>query len=379
VAAFGNWTQQADTLEPLQQIFDVSGATGIPGALTSLFTSFSQWSNDPNSGTARAGVLDSAHDVAGAFQSASRFLAGATDSADRQLETVVGRVNELTTRLAEANAARAKSATPDAGLDARVYGAIEELSELVPVTTLPQANGGFTILLNGQTPLVNADHSFALDARIDSTGARIVDAAQNDVTGLMSGGRTAGLLAARNDAIPSITADVDRLARMFADRVNSLLTAGATADGPGAPLFAYDASNPAGVARSLTVDPGITADKLAAIDPGPPQVANGVAIRLADLASPGDPADKIDGMSYTEFFGKTAGDLGSAVSRAQTNTANERDLTTQARDLRRQVSGVSLDEEAVKVLEFQRSYQAASKMITILDGLLQTVIEMAPR
>jgi flagellar hook-associated protein 1 FlgK len=379
VTAFGNWTQQAETLAPLQQLFDVSGATGIPGALTSLYSSFSDWAGDPNSGTARAAVLDSAHDVAGAFQTASQSLADATASAGQQLGTVVGRINDLTAQLASANAARAKSAVPDAGLDAQVYGALEELSELVPVTALPQPAGGVTVLLNGQTPLVAADRSFPLDLRIDASGARILDATQNDVSGAISGGRAAGLLAARNTVIPSLSAGVDRLAQTFADRVNSLLTAGSTGTAPGAPLFAYDATNPGGVARSLTVDPGITAGQLAAIDPGPPQVANGVALHLADLATSSDSNDRIDGMTYTEFFGKTAGALGSAISRAQTNTSNERDLATQARDLRSQTSGVSLDEEAVKVLEFQRSYQAASKMITILDGLLQTVIEMGPR
>jgi flagellar hook-associated protein 1 FlgK len=102
-------------------------------------------------------------------------------------------------------------------------------------------------------------------------------------------------------------------------------------------------------------------------------------MRLAGLANSSDPAAQLDGLNYPSFFGKIAGALGSAISSAQTNVTVERDLGIQARDLRQQSSGVSLDEQAVKVMEFQRAYQAASKMVTVLDGLLETLMQMAPR
>ena len=49
---------------------------------------------------------------------------------------------------------------------------------------------------------------------------------------------------------------------------------------------------------------------------------------------------------------------------------------TQAQALRTQVSGVSLNEEAINVMELQRGYQAISKMITVIDGLTDTLINM---
>ena len=71
-----------------------------------------------------------------------------------------------------------------------------------------------------------------------------------------------------------------------------------------------------------------------------------------------------------------AASLGAAISDAQANQTVQQGLVTQARDLRQQTSGVSLDVEAIKCLEFQRSYQAVSKMVTILDQLTQTVVNM---
>jgi flagellar hook-associated protein 1 FlgK len=130
------------------------------------------------------------------------------------------------------------------------------------------------------------------------------------------------------------------------------------------------------VAQTLSVSTTVTADQLAAIDPGPPQVSNGIPLELANLAAPLNAADEIDGLNYTQFFGKIAASLGAAIADAQSNQSVQQGLVTQARDLRLQTSGVSLDAEAIKVLEFQRSYQAVSKMVTILDQLTQTVVNM---
>ncbi|PJB96553.1 MAG: hypothetical protein CO080_02675, partial [Nitrospirae bacterium CG_4_9_14_0_8_um_filter_70_14] len=40
------------------------------------------------------------------------------------------------------------------------------------------------------------------------------------------------------------------------------------------------------------------------------------------------------------------------------------------------VSGVSIDEEAANLVEFQRSYQAAAKVIATADQMLETLLNM---
>jgi flagellar hook-associated protein 1 FlgK len=44
--------------------------------------------------------------------------------------------------------------------------------------------------------------------------------------------------------------------------------------------------------------------------------------------------------------------------------------------LRQQYQGVSLDEEATTLMQFQRAYQATSKFLTVLDQLTQLAIDM---
>jgi flagellar hook-associated protein 1 FlgK len=124
------------------------------------------------------------------------------------------------------------------------------------------------------------------------------------------------------------------------------------------------------------VDPTVTPDQLAAISPGPPEVSNGVPLALSALASPLQDADKINGVSYSEFYGQLAGRVGSALSDATNSQEVQQSLLSQAKDLRQQYQGVSLDEEATTLMQFQRAYQAASKFITVVDELTSEAINM---
>ena len=162
--------------------------------------------------------------------------------------------------------------------------------------------------------------------------------------------------------------------------MNEILTNGQISAGPpavpGVPIFTYDATNDAGVAASLAVDPSVTADQLASIDPGPPTVSNGVPLALSQLASPLAAADKIDGVSYSQYFGQLAARVGDDLNQAQNGQEVQQSLLAQAKDLRQQYSGVSLDEEAAILIQFQRAYQANSRFISILDQLTQDAIDI---
>src|SRR5215475_2833393 len=73
--ALGAATQNVNSLTSLQNLFDISGTSGIPSALNGLFQSFSNWSESPNDSNARQNVLNNAASVASAFQETAQGLA----------------------------------------------------------------------------------------------------------------------------------------------------------------------------------------------------------------------------------------------------------------------------------------------------------------
>jgi len=170
------------------------------------------------------------------------------------------------------------------------------------------------------------------------------------------------------------------LAQQFAARVNQLLSSGNVSDGPpaqpGVPLFTYDTTNPTNVAQTLAVDPSVTAGQLAAIDPGPPEVANGIPLALSQLATPQSSQDEINGQSYTEFYGNMAASVGSQLQTATNEQQVAQASVAQAQNLRQQESGVNLDQEAMTLLQYQRAYDANSRLISVLNQISQDAINI---
>lgn len=107
--------------------------------------------------------------------------------------------------------------------------------------------------------------------------------------------------------------------------------------------------------------------------------ANDIALTLAGLANPSSSANEIAGQSFTAFFGTIAANVGASLSAAKTNQSSQQDLLTQAQQMRQQASGVDLNKEATRVLELQTAYQAASKMINVIDTLTQSVLSIIPQ
>ncbi len=378
VQDLGYFDQKASIVQPLENAFDISGEDGIAGHLDRLFASFSAWSADPASGASRQAVLDQAQALSASFQQTAQRLSEASISARQQTGSTMQSINTLAAKIQGYNAERLRTGRADAGLDAQLQSSLEQLADLVNFSAHQEADGTVTVLVGGQSPLVISDRAYLIsppDATAD--GVRVETADGRDITAQVTGGRLGALLDFQNRLLPSTQSQLDRLAKGLADAMNEVLTSGRISDGPppeeGKPLFTYDGTDGASAAATLNLDSDITADQLPAIDPGPPYVSNGVALRLADL---GTANGQVDDLSFSGYFGQIAGQIGKEAAGATEDKSTHQQLLAQARSLRDQISGVSLDQEAVHLIEFQRAYQATAQMVSVLNELTQTTIDL---
>jgi flagellar hook-associated protein 1 len=395
----GQAQQDVNGLTSIQSLFDISGTAGISQGLNALFQSFSAWAQSPNDTIARQTVIERAADVAGEFRQTAAGLANAAQDAERQVGQTVKTINGLVSTLQGLNTQILRGARNDSGVDAALHSTLEDLSQYAEISTTNQADGTVTVLINGQTPLLIGDRQYPVSSALASPdtpppvypnarpSVRITASDGKDITAATTGGQLGSLLDFRNRMLASYLGDttqpgdLNRMAKQFADRVNSLLIAGNVADGsppqPGTALFSYDATNDTNTAATLTVDQSaITPDLLGAIDPGPPYVSNGVPLSLSRMADPQQAADQIDGASYTQFYGDLASRTGSALQQANTNLQVAQPALAQAKNLQQQMSGVSLDEEASILIQFQRAYEANSRLITVMYQLTEDTINM---
>ena len=73
-------------------------------------------------------------------------------------------------------------------------------------------------------------------------------------------------------------------------------------------------------------------------------------------------------------YGQQIAALGVDSKAAQNQAQNQQVLVSQLQKQREQTSGVSLDEESTHLIEYQRAYQAAARVITTADEMLNTLI-----
>ena len=67
---------------------------------------------------------------------------------------------------------------------------------------------------------------------------------------------------------------------------------------------------------------------------------------------------------------------GSAAATASDGLTFENNLSSTLNSRRDAVSGVNLDEEAINLVKFQRSYEAGARLIRVADELMQTILQL---
>ncbi len=364
----------SSVLSNVQPLFDLQNTTGIAGSLNTLFSAFSALSTTPNDSTARETVLTDASSVASAFSTVATGLATAASTVNTDTQNTVTDINNTLADIANLNTqiSTGSQSTPDPSVDARMYSDLETLSQYVGITTQTGQDGSINVYLAGQRPLVVGSNAFSLSANETSSGTVIQDSNGNDITSFVQGGTLGALVQVQNTTLPGYESQLNQLAQGVADTINTQLAAGVDQNGnAGAPLFSYTAGNPSQI---LTVT-NITGSEIAAASSANPG-GNDNALALAALQN--NSVSTLGNTTITNYFGNLSAQVGRDVSNAQNTNTTDQSLLAQAQSLRSQASGVSLDEEAAKLEQYQQSYDATSKLISAIDDMTTTLMDLMP-
>lgn len=366
----GRTAQTVRDLSRMEPLLDATGRTGVPAALDRFFQSAQQLSVNPNDTATRRVVLERADQLAASVRQTANGLNASVAATDRQLTSTVADINRVGARIRDLNEQRRQSFrnTSDPSLEAGLYNALEELAGLVSFSAVMQPDGSATVLLAGQSPLVFGDQQYEVQLDLTQTDARLLNAQGEDLTDRLPAGRISSLLDQRNNLLPELTAGLDQIAQTVADEVNAVLQSGLDANGepPAMPLFSYDATQ--GVALTLAVNPLAPSQVAAALGTAPG--GNGNALELAAFSQ----RRTIGGATFAEAYGNLAARVGRELRTAKDDHVTHQQLLIQARSLRQDASGVSLDEQAARLLEYQKAYQATAKLFTVLNELTDTVL-----
>ena len=80
--------------------------------------------------------------------------------------------------------------------------------------------------------------------------------------------------------------------------------------------------------------------------------------------------------TYDDYYSGLVGQIGIETQRANTALESQKDIVAQLKNIRESISGVSLDEETTKMIEFQKSFDASARLIRTADEMMDTVLNL---
>jgi flagellar hook-associated protein 1 len=366
-----------DSLSLVEAGLGTSGAS-IDARLSQFFSAWGELSEAPTSSTARSAVVAQGQALASQFNDTAQRLTEATQQTDARVRTTIDDVNSLARQIASLNERISSSgASGTLTLQDEQKLALKQLSELVDIDTIENADGTVQVSYGLGRPLVISNVTYEMRVVNEPvSGLAQIYHDTSNATGEIRGGKLAGLLQTRDTLIPAYRNKLDTLAYEVVQQVNTLHDAGFTQSGVDAPVFFQPLASATNAAASLAVNAAVVSDPslLAAASVTGTPGDNTQARALANLRD----ARPMNGGTTTfgDFWTELVYQAGQDRSIAETEQKTRGEVVRQIENLRDSVSGVSLDEEAASMMKFQRAYEANARFFSIVNQTLDVLLGM---
>lgn len=347
-----------------------ASTNGLAGALDDFFNAFQSVAASPTDIGERQTLLQKAAILTDRFNQTDARLAQVQSDVDTAVTADVADVNRLLSTIADLNAqiGRIEVGAPNTAIDLRDQrqAKLEELAAIIPIEARNTDNGQIQVVMKdaANADVVLVDKA-AVTGPVAFTGTGLTGGASATAL-VFSSGKIYGQLSARDGAVQDLRNALDGMARQLVTSVNAAYNPSAT---PGADFFAAGTT-----AGTISVQAGVTAATLRAGNGSAGD--NSIALAVAAIASQSFSTaggDAVDG-TLSQYFSQSVSNLGQALASANSRVDDQTNISNLVKSQRDAVSGVSLDEEMADLVRFQRAFQASSRVFSVVDDLLDTVV-----
>jgi flagellar hook-associated protein 1 len=371
----GKSTQQQNSLGQVEAALNEPTDAGLGSMINNFFNSFQNLSLHPEDSSYRNAVVQNVTAMSDGFHRITASLDQLKSDLALDAQSKVDQINSLVKEIyddgKQITSLEAGGLSANDMRDAR-DSKIEELSKLANIKVTDDGQGGTMISIGSYS----IESRFGCGAlQVGFAGSQLQITAQGTAEAVdISGGELGGILDTRNVQIPGTQAKLDSLASTMMTAINTAHAAGfglGTPPPTGNNLFV-------GVdARSMNINPAVSADLnlIAASGDGAPG-NNTCALALSDIGN----QKLMNGASTSipQFYSNLVSDVGASIQTAS-NTVKSQDLVlTQLTNQRDSISGVSIDEEMVQLLKFQNGFSAAAKIVTTVNQMFTSMLDMVP-
>jgi len=394
-------TTTANALQQIEPSFNDVANGGLDSAISGFFSAFQGLSVDPTNQTARQAVLSSAQTLTDNFQSASRSLNNTAATLNNSLTPLTANINSTLNNIAQLNG-QINSINMSGGntneLQDQQQQLIQNLSQQLGVNCTTNSNGTTDLYItdNSANPpanyyLVKGTVAGSVNANTTNTNKTVITVTDNSgaapvtsnamdptaatpfYTNDTSGGQLWATLKLCDVTIPGYQSQLDSLAKTIVTTVNAQQQAGSDLNGsaPPATVAFFDPSKL--TAATIAINPALTStNQIAAAANGASSGDNSNALLIANLQNSLSMSSNTQ--TFNGYYDSLVSKVGQDVQTANNNVTQSNALTQQLTTLQQSNSGVSLDEQLTKLMQYQQSYQASAKIITTATAMMDTVL-----
>lgn len=384
------WDRLGQTLGGVEVIFQEPGETGINVSLNEFFDAWQELSVNPESFAARISLREQANTLTSVVRDIYNRLDELKFDVEKEIEASLKQVNSLAKEIKEFNEQivylQALGQKSNEMLDERDLR-LQELSELLDIRVLQKGNGSVEVLAGGRI-LLHDDRYFPLEMEVNAQEIEIFNASGSMLS--IEGGGIAGMLESYNRVFPQYQGKLDELVYNLVEKVNEKHQEGFGLDGENGRDFfqikiEVDENDFDRAALHFYVDDDIleNLNYIAAayeadadpLDPDfePPGRGNGInALRMARLRE--ELVMEDGNATFHDYFRGMIADLGVEGRETQRMSLSMGTVAERMREQQESVSGVSLDDEMLNLIQYQHAYNAASRYMSVLDQMLGVLI-----
>ena len=372
-SATGEADMQQQILSQVEASINEPSDAGLSSAMTNFFNSFQDLSLHPEESTARNGVIQQGTLMSDTFHRLHNEISQLQSSLVDDASAKVTQINQLTSEISDLDVritnAGANGAEPSDLLDQRDLR-IEELSKLANVTvgTDPKCSVMVSI---GNTMVASRAGSVPLS--VVQTGSQInIATSSGNVPVTIGGGELGGVQQLANTTLPGYLSQLDTLAGAMINRVNALHSTGyGTGTPPPTGVTFFSGTT----AADIAVNPAVASDpSMVAASADGTSGNNDIALAISNIVN--EPLLSGNTLTLAQYYNGVASGVGSAINGAEAVQNSQQLIMSQLESQRSSVSGVSLDEEMTNLIQYQRAYQAAARLVNTTNEMFQSIIDM---
>ena len=386
---FGLQSGQSNPLAELERIFNITDQN-LATEVDRFFDSWQELSANPSGMVERDIVMQRGQLLAENFHTITNDLNTVKQNINDSIISKVDGVNSRITEIAELNTRiftiELQGQVANSARDRRDMLA-KELASSLGVQTYTDAKGMMAVQLPGGMPLIQGTEAMTIEAVQTGQDLKLV-LRTGGVTrqiGLNNlGGEFYGLVNIRDTVIPGLNDNLDQLAYEITQAVNDVHATGAGLDSvSGRNFFTPNPASPPPAepwkeaARNMMVALTDSRHVAAAQAPVPPAtVAPGDNRNSLDIAGLGKTVLINGSDSFTTFYGKMTSTVGSMANQNILSLGGAEDAMVQLQNMRDGLAGVSLDEEMISLIQFQRGFESSAKFLSTIDEMMMSLINL---